>query len=246
MGSITLGFSKYTPLVLLAWITPVFAGDAPTITQAELIRRTQVMCDAVAAGDQAPFQQYLASDAIIHDEKGGSYTKSTLLPTITPLPTGYWGSIKVTHPQTIFAPGVAIFSYEMEEVETVFGNRMTARYQQTDTWLHRNDRWQIAASQVMRYYEDPAAITLAPTLLNDYVGVYELAPGNRITITTQGGQMFAQRGNGKPSAMLAEAPDLFFRPGVEGRRLFRRNKEGKVDAMIDRRNNEDMVWKRID
>ena len=39
---------------------------------------------------------------------------------------------------------------------------------------------------------------------------------------------------------------LFFRPGVEGRRLFRRNDNGKVDALIDRRNNEDVVWKNCD
>jgi hypothetical protein len=32
---------------------------------------------------------------------------------------------------------------------------------------------------------------------------------------------------------------------VEGRRLFRRAEGGKVDAMIDRRNNEDVVWKKI-
>ncbi len=86
------------------------------------------MCDAVVPGNKAPWQQYLAADAIIHDEKGGSYSKPTLLSTINPMPTGYSGSIKVTHPQTIFAPSVAIFSYDMEEVETVFGNRMTARY----------------------------------------------------------------------------------------------------------------------
>jgi hypothetical protein len=42
-----------------------------------------------------------------------------------------------------------------------------------------------------------------------------------------------------------ESPDLFFRPAIEGRRLFRRNNTGKVDALIDRRNNEDMIWKKL-
>jgi len=226
--------------------------DSPTITQAELIERTQFLYDAVAPGNKAPWQQYLAADAIIHDEKGGSYTKPTFLATVDPLPPGYSGHIQVTHPQTIFAPGVAIFSYDTEEVETVFGNRMTARYHQTDTWLYRNHLWQIAASQVMRYYEDPASITLSPTLLADYTGTYEIAPGHRLLITTHDGKLFAQREStaptsqpAKPSEMLAEAPDLFFRPGVEGRRLFRRDSNGKVDALIDRRNNEDMIWRRV-
>lgn len=235
-----------TFLVFLLISTPIFAEDVATITQAELVRRTQTMCDAVASGDQAPWKLYLADDVIVHDEKGGSYTRPTMLATIEPLPAGYTGSIKVTHPETIFAPGVAIFSYDMDEVETVFGNHMTARYHATDTWLYREHLWQIAASQVMRYYEDPAAIRLSPGVLADYVGSYEIAPGNRITVTTRDGKLYAQRGAGKPVEMMAEAPDLFFRAGVEGRRLFRRDAQGKVDAMVDRRNNEDMLWRRVE
>jgi hypothetical protein len=38
---------------------------------------------------------------------------------------------------------------------------------------------------------------------------------------------------------------MFFRAGVEGRRLFHRDASGKVDSLIDRRNNEDMLWKKI-
>jgi hypothetical protein len=33
--------------------------------------------------------------------------------------------------------------------------------------------------------------------------------------------------------------------GVEGRRLFHRDASGHVDMMIDRRNNEDLLWKKI-
>lgn len=228
----------------LALLSP--AQDPATITQAELVHRTQAMYDAVAPGDKAPWEKYLAPDAIIHDEKGGSYNKTTLLATITPMPTGYSGAIQVTHPETIFAPGVAIFSYDTDEVETVFGNRMTARYHQTDTWLYRNHLWQIAASQVMRYYEDPAVGSLGNIPLTDYTGAYEMAPGQRIVITTHNGKLFAQRGTGKEAELLPESPDLFFRPGVEGRRLFHRNAQGKVDLLIDRRNNEDMLWKKVE
>jgi len=32
---------------------------------------------------------------------------------------------------------------------------------------------------------------------------------------------------------------------VEGRELFQRDARGKVDALDDRRNNEDIVWKRV-
>jgi hypothetical protein len=230
--------------IFLASAVLAFAQDPSTITQAELVRRTQTLYDAVAPGNKAPWQQYLADDAMIHDEKGGSYTKPTLLATVDPMPPGYSGSIKVTNPQTIFAPGVAIFSYDTEEVEAVFSNRMTARYHQTDTWLFRKNLWQIAASQVMRYYEDPSPATINPAILSDYLGTYELAPGNQMIVTVSDGKLFAKRGAGKPVQLVPESPDMFFRAGVEGRRLFHRNADGKVDSIIDRRNNEDMLWKK--
>jgi hypothetical protein len=231
--------------LLLAYAVLAHGQDRPTLTQAELVARTQTLYDAVAPGNQTPFQQYLADDFILHDEKGDAYTKPTFLATVVPLPTGYSGSIRVTHPQTIFAPGVAIFSYDLDEVETVFRNRMTARYHQTDTWLYRKNRWQIAASQVMRYYEDPSPAPGNPANLSDYVGTYELAPGKQMVVSTHNGQLFAQRGAGKPVQLLPESPDMFFRAGVEGRRLFRRNASGQVESLIDRRNNEDILWTKI-
>jgi Domain of unknown function (DUF3471) len=231
--------------LLLASAVLAHGQERPAITQAELVHRTQALYDSVASGNKAPWQQYLAGDCIVHDEKGASYTKPTFLATVEPLPAGYTGTIKVTHPQTIFAAGVAIFSYDTDEVETVFGNRMTARYHQTDTWLYRKHLWQIAASQVMRYYEDPAPASINPATLSNYVGTYELAPGNQMVVSTHNGQLFAQRDAGNPVQLLPESPDMFFRAGIEGRRLFHRNASGQVDSLIDRRNNEDILWKKI-
>lgn len=230
-------------VILAAFLAP--GRDPANISQAEILHRTQALYDAVAPGNKTPWRQYLAEDAIIHDEKGGSYTKATFLATVDPLPPGYSGSIRITHPQTIFAPGVAIFSYDAEEIETVFGNRMTARYHQTDTWLYRKQLWQMAASQSMRYYEDPAPATINPAIFSDYVGTYELARGNEMIVTTHDGKLFAQRGSGRAIELIPESPDMFFRRGIEGRRLFHRNSRGKVDSLIDRRNNEDLLWKKI-
>ena len=77
------------------------------------------------------------------------------------------------------------------------------------------------------------------------MGRYQLARGSVIAITRQGNQLYEQRGAGQRYPLMAECADLFFRPGVEGRKLFRRDGSGRVDAMIDRRNNEDLVWKRL-
>ena len=47
---------------------------------------------------------------------------------------------------------------------------------------------------------------------------------------------------GKREQLFPESCDIFFRKGVEGRILFRTDANNKVDATIDRRNNEDAIW----
>jgi hypothetical protein len=221
------------------------AQQPASISEAQLLERTQALYDAVAAGDRKPWAQYLAEDVMFFDEQGHDYDKRSMLASITPLPAGFSGTIHVVHTKARFASGVAIFSYDLDESETVFTNLLHARYHATDTWLFRNHLWQIVASQALRYYEDPATSTVAASLLNDYLGIYELAPGNQMTITRSGDKLFAQRGSSKPVELLPESPDMFFRAGIEGRRLFHRDTGGKVDLLIDRRNNEDLLWKKI-
>ena len=232
---------------LLSALAGVAAPVQPSeISVAELQQRTQQLLDAVAPGDKSPWQQMLADDAMIFDEAGHDMDKAALLATIQKLPDGSSGTIQLSDVKARFAPNVAILSYNANETEVVFGTTLHARYHMTDTWLYRKGQWQIVASQVLRYYEDPADVQLTRAQLEDYVGRYQLSPGNVATITREDDRLYAQRGSGKPYMLKAECADLFFRPGVEGRRLFHRDTHGRVDAMVDRRNNEDLVWKRLD
>jgi hypothetical protein len=234
-----------TSLVLVFLCPAAREVDIPKITEVVLVQRTQELYDAVALGNQVPWKAYVADDAMFFDEKGRAMDKPALLEDLQPLPAGYSGTIQVVHPKSRLAVNVAVLSYDCDEVETVFGRELHARYHSTDTWLYRNQAWQIVASQTLRYYEDPAAGVVAQTMLNDYVGSYELATGNVVTVTQQDGELYAQRNSGKPYLLMPESPDLFFRAGVEGRRLFHRDASGHVDMMIDRRNNEDLLWKKI-
>ena len=231
-------------LVLTLFAFPAVA-DNETISQDELVRRTQELFDGVAVGNQAPWKQYFAEDTVYFDEKGRSMDKTALVADVTPLPKGYSGSIKLVNAHSRINGRTAILTYDLDETEIIYGQHMTARYHGTDTWLFRDGRWQIAAGQMFRYYEDPAPGKVDPARLNDYVGTYELAPGITLTISREGDKLYSKRGDRPQELLLPETCDLFFRPGVEGRRLFRRDNSGKVDALIDRRNNEDLLWKRM-
>lgn len=224
--------------------TGIRATADEKITQEELVRRTQELADAVAPGNKEPWKKYFADDAMFFDEKGRSMDKAALVNDIQPLPKGYSGTIKVANPKSHIESNVAILSYDQDEIETVFGQKMTARYHQTDTWMHRNGQWQIVASQVLRYYEDPAEGQVDAKKFPDFVGSYQLGDGTMI-VSAEGSKLYAQRTGRAKSQMLPEAPDVFFVKGVEGRRLFHYGADGKVDSMIDRRNNEDLIWKKV-
>ncbi|PYI85321.1 MAG: hypothetical protein DMF09_05435 [Verrucomicrobia bacterium] len=233
---------KLALITFLSAVTLACAADVP-ITQDELVRRTQELYDAIVPGNQAPWQKYFADDCIFADEKGRLLDKPKLIADITPMPTGYSGAIKIEKPQSRIIGSTAILSYDADETETIFGQNLKARYHVTDTWLQRNGEWKIIASQAHRYYEDPAVGKADPKKFTDYIGAYELAPGQTRSVIAEDDRLFVER-NGKKEQLLPETSEVFFRKGVEGRILFRYASTGKVDALIDRRNNEDVIWRK--
>jgi hypothetical protein len=232
-----------TVVAAIVAIVHTTARAEETITQDELVRRTQELYDAVVPGNQEPWKKYYADDCEFADEKGRQMDKAKLIADITPLPKGYSGTIKVVRPVSRIIGDTAILSYDNDETEIIFGQHLTARYHATDTWLRRNGVWQIVASQAMRYYEDPAVGRADPAKFADFSGTYELAEGQTRKVLAEGGDLFVER-KGKHEQLYPESSDIFFRKGVEGRILFRKRGDGKIDALIDRRNNEDVVWQK--
>jgi hypothetical protein len=242
--------SHFAPLVGLACLPfslGCISAAEPAITQAELVRRTQELFDAVVPGDQIPWQKYYADDCLYHDEKGRSMDKAKLVADIAPLPKGYSGVIKIKNPESRMTSDTAVLTYDLDETETIFGQELHARYHETDTWLRREGVWQIVAAQAFRYYEDPAIGKADPQKFPAYIGTYELAKESerKSILTAEGENLFMERTGAKRVQLFPESGDIFFRKGVEGRILFRFGGDGKVEALIDRRNNEDVIWKKI-
>jgi Domain of unknown function (DUF4440)/Domain of unknown function (DUF3471) len=236
-------FSVVKRVLIIIFATALARGADVPITQDELVRRTQELYDAIVPGNQAPWKKYFADDCIFSDEKGRTLDKAKLIADITPMPAGYSGAIKIDNVQSRIIGDTGVLSYDANETETIFGQNLTARYHITDTWLRRTGEWKIIASQAHRYYEDPAIGKIDPKKLGDFIGIYELAPGQTRSVTAEGENLFVER-KGKKEQLFPETSDLFFRKGVEGRILFRYDDHGKIDALVDRRNNEDVVWRK--
>ena len=217
---------KFLAILLILFCGSNFVSAAErdaAITEAELVRRTQELYDAVVPGNQAPWKKYFAEDSIFADEKGRTMDKTKLVADITPMPAGYSGAIKIEQVQSRIYNNVAILSYNANEKETIFGQNLSARYHITDTWLRRGGNWQIVASQAHRYYEDPAVGKTDSKKFPDFMGAYELAPGQTRKIIAEGDSLFVER-SGKKDQLFPEASELFFRKGIEGRILFRYDK----------------------
>lgn len=235
---------------LLALLLPAFLTTATAkesdheALQQELVHRTQELFDSLVAGDREPWRKYFADDAIYFDEKGHNMTKEALVASITPLPRGYSGEIKIKDVASRFLSDAVILSYELAETETIFGQNMSARYHETDTWVRRGEAWQILAAQAFRYYEDPAIGQSDVRSYPKYAGTYELTPGELRIVTADSGNLHLER-KGKREQLWPESGNVFFRKGVEGRILFRAGSTDEIDALIDRRNNEDVVWRKI-
>lgn len=230
--------------VLLPGVTTAARAADPAV-KTQLIETTQKLLDAIAPGDKAPWAKAMAEDCLFSDENGATMTKAKFLEELRPLPAGYSGHIKLENPQFIAASDTAVLTYDMAEEETVFGQELHARYHATDTWVQRAGTWQLLASQVVRLGGDPPAAQVSAELLKEYAGTYELAPSVKYVVTVEGGALWGERTGRKKEQLFPETRDVFFRKGAAGRRIFERSGNAVV-RMIDRRDGEDLVWKKVE
>lgn len=208
---------------------------------------TQKLMDAVAPGKTEVWQELLADNALYSDEEGNIKTKADMLKELRPLPAGYVGSIKVGEPRVIDQGGTIVLIHRDREQLDLYGQTLITMFQSTDTWVRQSDgRWQIVSIQVMAIPSERKPITLDAARLDTYTGVYQLTPDNSYTVTREGDKLFGQRSGRAKEELLPLYDGVFYRRGVwRGEKVFEKDAAGKVINMFDRRDNNDLVWKKI-
>jgi len=82
--------------------------------------------------------------------------------------------------------------------------------------------------------------------LESIVGEYELSPGNTYTITIEGNKLMGQRsGRAKEELLAADEHTFFPRGSVRGEKVFVQDDSGRTLKMLDRRENNDLVWTKV-
>ena len=220
---------------------------APDVeVEREIKRISQELLDAIAVGNKAVWERYLADDCIYSDENGRTLNKAQLLEDLRPLPAGYSGTITIAESQIRVHRDAAVIANRMIENETIYGQKIVTEYHATETYVKRDGRWQMIASHVTVIPSERKSITLNPKSLDAFTGQYEMAPGVTYTITRKGDKLIGQRAGRSEEELLAMAENILFRKGaVRGEKVFVRDDGGRVTQMIDRRDNNDLIWKKI-
>jgi hypothetical protein len=79
------------------------------------------------------------------------------------------------------------------------------------------------------------------------LGVYELGPKMTYTISRDGDRLLGQSSGREPAELLPAGENMLFRKGaLRGELLFVRDDAGRVTQMIQRRDNNEIVWRKIE
>ena len=226
-------------LILTLCAGRVLADDRGIVTH-----QMQELADAVAPGEAAVWDKYLDPDVIYAEEDGSYKGKAETLKEITPLPKGLGGTIKIELLSYHEQDGVAVALFRQIETEQYFGQTIHANYLTSTTWKKGVGGWKLIAEQVLAEKIDPPSITLAANRLAEYEGTYQLKDSKPVfTLKVAQGQLIGTRDSQMPATWYAEAADVFFVVGDPRiRKIFQRNKSGKIVGFIERREMWDLVW----
>ena len=219
--------------------------DAAAVTK-ELTRTAQELFDAIAVGNKAVWEKYVADDVIYTDENWKILTKKDLVDSLAPMPKGYSGSIRMANIQSRVNGDAAVLSYRALEEETVLGQKLTPTYLVTDTYFKRNGRWQLVASHVVVMPSERKPVEADPKDYEALVGDYELSSGTVYTVSIEGTKLMGQRtGRGREELLPADKNTFFPRGTIRGEKIFVRDGSGRAVKILDRRENNDLVWARV-
>jgi ketosteroid isomerase-like protein len=230
---------------LLAAAAPAQASTDPALA-AQLKAKTQALVDAIATGDKAVWLKTMDPALLFVSEDNEIKTRADLLKELAPLPPGLVGSIKVADYQLRRHGDVAVATYIADETLDYHGQTIKTKFRTTDSWHQAGGKWTMVSSMTLAVLGDPPAIALPSATLADYAGHYQLTPDIRYTVRVDGSRLLGMH-DGRPEAELkAEAADLFFVPGSpRSRKVFFRDAGGHVTGFADRREGNDIVWRRI-
>ena len=215
-------------------------------TDATLRAKDQALIDAFAPGNRKIWDETLTSDAVYVDENGAIMPRAEFLKSLVPLGPGASGTLAIVDYQVRREGDVVLVIHKDDERENYHGIMLRAGYLTTETWLCRAGAWKLAMIHTYVEAKDPPAVPASVSTLKGYTGRYVAAPDLVWKIRLAGDHLTGQREGRTEHPLLMEAPDLLFIPGEpREKRIFHRDGQGHITGFTERREGEDIHWKRV-
>ena len=230
-------------LPLLTCCFSLSAAEAPPALTRELVASTQALVDALPKGDKAPWQRLLTDDAVLIDEFGRVTHKADTIASLHPFPEGFSGSIELREPHATQHGNTATLQVEEYEQETVFGQKLTVRYQALLTFVKEGNDWKVAGYADVTLPTEPPRLVVRNIHADDYTGTYRYAPTRAWTVANTRGELsYTTHPGGTPNVLQPLGEDIFMGSDDERNLLiFHRGADGKVDEVIERRKFNDLT-----
>lgn len=210
------------------------AGAADTDT-GWFLKRTQALYDAVAVGDKAIWRQTLSDDCIITDEDGEVYDKAAFLDTLTGLPKGFSGAIRIRRLTARTFGAAASVHYWIDEHENVLGQKLHTTYVETDTYRRAGGAWRMIAAQVTVVPADLAPVAVDTSEWPQLAGSYRLGepPGLLYHAYLRHGSLYWGSREKSAKRLIPLSPLVFFVQGSIHTMVFVRDPGGHVTEAIE-------------
>lgn len=237
-------FSSLIVLVMPMVLCPPVSAAADPL-EAELRRASQEMLDAVAPGEVAVWERYLHPRFTQLDENGEVRGRAETLAALRPLPPGLVGRIAIDEFRVTRHGDTAIVALELQESLDYHGQHQASRFRSLETWIKTDAGWRLLGQHVAAVLKDPPAVAMSREQVCAYAGRYLLTPEIETVLSCAGGELRSKRTGRDEDVLKAELVDVFYVPGrPRTRRIFLRDGEGRIEAFVDRREGEDIRWKR--
>jgi hypothetical protein len=230
--------------LLFLGIQYCIAQSDSTAKADQIIKLEQKLCDALP-GDSAVWSKYLDPKWHLMDEDGNGSFRKDFLDGFKPFPKQVSGTIKVTKPVLSFHGNIAVINYVADEHETFYGQNLHTTYGTMDTWYKTDTSWMMLSMLSFEIPAWPPAITVELNTLKQYTGTYKLGDENTAVVSIKNDTLFIQKNKRQPEPLFAETSSIFFRKSdARGRKFFVKDGTGQM-LLLERRNGQDVVWKKV-
>jgi hypothetical protein len=233
--------------MLIAVLLLAPAAQAAPVDPAWFQKTTQSLFDALAMGDAKVWDQALAADCIYTSEDGLVQDKAELLKGIQPLPKGFSGGIKLRDFSTRQAGDAVVAHYFADEWEDVYGQHLHTTYVTTDTWVKRDDKWQMLATQTTVVPRDEDAVPVDPKAFAPLLGTYKVSPASpsSYVVFTKGDDLYGGRDQKSATRLIPLSPLVYFQAGSIHTMIFVMGRDGRVDEVREIHKYNELAYRRV-